>query len=116
MEPPVTLSIIDMSQPTITYQEAYRRIEDAANTLLDGCECELRAEEYIHSYKRLDRSEERHILANVFKITFDAESGLANINEDDWYDSDNYDELCSKLEWYFNNGKLDNYPNREETT
>ena len=116
MEPPVTLSIIDMSQPTISYQEAYRRIEDATNTILDACECEFRAEDYIHSYKHLDRSEERDILRNVFKITFDAESGLANIDETDWYNSDNYDELCSKLEWYFDNGKLDNYPNLEEIT
>ena len=115
MEAPVTLSIIDMSQPTITYQEAYRRIEDAANTLLDGSECELEAEEYVRNYQRLERSQERDILRDVFKITFDAESGLANIDETDWYDSDNYDELCSKLEWYYNNGRLDNYPNSEGT-
>ena len=109
MEPPVTLSIINMSKPTISYPEAYERIRDCCQRLLDHSDCELQAEDYALEYSRLDHSEERYILANVYNIIFDAESELANIDEDNWHDPKKYDECCAKLEWYFNNGTLDNY-------
>ena len=106
-----TLSFIDMSEFHITFQEAYRRIQDCAQNLMDGAEHEIRAMDYHLAYCNLEYADEQEILKKAYaSIYFDHESELVNVDEDEWFDSDLYDLCCAYLEWYFDNETLENYP------